>query len=69
MDLLLMSALDLLGPSTAMPANKWDGRVQGRYADTGSDGGFRDNIAGYIYPGSVFVYLRQSRERSIQVWP
>lgn len=46
MDLLLMSVLDLSGPSTAMPANKRGSRVHGQYADVGSDRAFKVNMPG-----------------------
>lgn len=37
----------------------------GQCADTGSDGGFAVCFGGYMYGGSVFVYLCQSHESSI----
>lgn len=37
MDLLLMSVLDLFGPSTAMPANKRGSGVHGQNADVRGD--------------------------------
>lgn len=58
MDLLLMSVLDLLGPSTAMPANKRGSRVHGLFADTGSDIGFKDNMPDHIYRVCLSNYVR-----------
>lgn len=52
MDLLLMSVLDLLGPSTAMPANKRGSRVYSQYADTGRDWAFTANMRGIFIEGA-----------------
>lgn len=59
-----MSVSDLLGPSTAMPANNGESE----YVVAGSDSGFTDYMPSYIYRGSVFVYLRLKQEIVTELW-